>query len=143
LDAPNFLSVQGADKATRETFIQSIGPSSRLARFIKHEFRKHGLTPTSSNDYNNLMTKVLDALAEAHYLKKINIKAEKGDKDAYQLILSTVLWKKGDGVKVKTDKTSYITLEGEKAIKPHTYFQKLYELDFTSLPKSYLAAEHT
>uniref|UniRef100_UPI00404B8E41 hypothetical protein n=1 Tax=Fulvivirga sp. TaxID=1931237 RepID=UPI00404B8E41 len=37
LDAPNFLSVQGADKATRETFIQSIGPSSRLARFIKHQ----------------------------------------------------------------------------------------------------------
>jgi hypothetical protein len=26
------------------------------------------------------MTRVLDALAEAHYLKKINIKAEKGDK---------------------------------------------------------------
>jgi TolB-like protein len=35
LDAPNFLSVQGADKATRETFIQSIGPSSRLGSIHK------------------------------------------------------------------------------------------------------------
>lgn len=99
MDAPNFLSVQGADKATRETFIQSIGPSSRLARFIKHEFRKQGITPPSSNDYNIFMTKVLDALAEAHYLKKINIKAEKGDKDAYQLILSKSALEKGDLIK--------------------------------------------
>ncbi len=143
LDAPNFLSVQGADKATRETFIQSIGPSSRLARFIKHEFRKQGITPPSSNDYNIFMTKVLDALAEAHYLKKINIKAEKGDKDAYQLILSKVLWKKGDLINVATDKTSYITLDEEIKIKPHLYFQYLYQEDFSKLPKSYIAAEHT
>lgn len=143
LDAPNFLSVQGADKATRETFIQSIGPASRLARFIKHEFRKQGITPPSSHDYNIFMTKVLDALAEAHYLKKINIKAEKGDKDAYQLILSKVLWKKGDMINVATDKTSYITLDEEIKIKPHLYFQYLYQEDFSKLPKSYIAAEHT
>jgi len=143
LDAPNFLSVYGADKATRETFIQSIGPSSRLARFIKHEFRKQGETPPGSNDYNIFMTKVLDALAEVHYLKKINIKAEKGDKDAYQLILTKVLWKKGDLLNVPIDKTSYITLDNEIKIKPHLYFQKLYQEDFSLLPKSYIAAEHT
>ncbi len=143
LDAPNFLSVQGADKATRETFIQSIGPSSRLARFIKHEFRKQGITPPNSHDYNIFMTKVLDALTEAHYLKKINIKAEKGDKEAFQLILSKVLWKKGDLINVTTDKTSYITLDEEIKIKPHLYFQYLYQEDFSKLPKSYIAAEHT
>ncbi len=143
LDAPNFLSVQGADKATRETFIQSIGPSSRLARYIKHEFRKAGITPPSGNDYSVFMTTLLDALAEAHYLKKVNIKAEKGDKDAYQLILSKVLWKKGDLVSVTADKTSLITLDDEVKIKPHLYFQKLYQEDFSKLPKSYIAAEHT
>ena len=143
LDAPNFLSVQGADKATRETFIQSIGPASRLARFIKHEFRKAGLTPPKSNDYNLFMTAVLDALTEVHYLRKINIKAEKGDKEAYQLILTKVLWKKGDEVNVATDKTSYITLNEEIKNKPHLYFQKLYQEDFSKLPKSYIAAEHT
>lgn len=143
LDAPNFLSVQGADKATRETFIQSIGPSSRLARYIKHEFRKEGVTPPSGNDYSLFMTTLLDALAEAHYLKKVNIKAEKGDKDAYQLILSKVLWKKGDLLSVTPDKTSLITLDNEVKIKPHLYFQKLYQEDFSKLPKSYIAAEHT
>lgn len=143
LDAPNYLSVQGADRATRETFIQSIGPSSRLARFIKHEFRKAGVQPPSSNDYNTFVTAVLDALTEVHYLKKVNIKAEKGDKDAYQLILSKVLWKKGNKVNVAVDKTSYITLDEEIKIKPHLYFQHLYQEDFSKLPKSYIAAEHT
>jgi superfamily II DNA/RNA helicase/very-short-patch-repair endonuclease len=143
LDAPNYLSVQGADRATRETFIQSIGPSSRLARFIKHEFRKAGVHPPRSNDYTAFVTAVLDALTEVHYLKKVNIKAEKGDKDAYQLILSKVLWKKGNKVNVTVDKTSYITLEEEIKIKPHLYFQHLYQEDFSKLPKSYIAAEHT
>ena len=143
IDAPNFLSVQGADKATRETFIQSIGPSSRLARYIKHEFRNAGKTPPSFEEYNSFMTQVLDALTEVHYLKKVPINAEKGDKDAYQLILTSVLWQKGDMTNVTTDKTSYISLHNSIKIKPHKYFQDLYQEDFTLLPKSYIAAEHT
>ena len=143
LDAPNFLSIQGADKATRETFIQSIGPASRLARFIKHEFRKAGFDQPKSEEYNSFMTKVLDALVEVHYLKKLIIKAEKGDKDSYQLILSKVLWKRGDLKTVITDKTSYVALDDDIKIKPHFYFQHLYQEDFSLLPKSYIAAEHT
>jgi len=143
IEAPNYLSIQGADKATRETFIQSIGPASRLARFIKHEFRKAGVAQLNSNDYSEFMTAVLDALAEVHYLKKVSIKAERGDKDAYQLILSKVLWNKGDKVNVAVDRTSYITLDEEIRIKPHLYFQYLYQEDFSKLPKSYIAAEHT
>jgi superfamily II DNA/RNA helicase len=143
IEVPNCLSADGADKGPREAFIQSIGPSSRLGRYIKHEFRKANLTQPSREEYNDFIVSLLNKLVELQYLRKENIKAEKGDKDAYQLILSSVLWKKGDGEKVKTDKTSYIILEGDKSVKPHRYFQKLYELDFTGLPKSYVAAEHT
>src|SRR5690606_28307905 len=84
-----------------------------------------------------------DALAEAHYLKKVPIKAEKGEKIGYQLILSKVLWKKGDLVNVEVDKTSLITLDQQIQIRPHRYFQKLYQEDISKLPKSYIAAEHT
>ena len=143
IEAPNFLSVQGADKATRDTFIQSIGPASRLARYIKHEFRKAGKSLQNSDEYNLFMKQVLEALAEVHYLKKVEIKAEKGNKVAYQLILSKVLWKKGNKENVTVDKTSYITLDEEVKIKPHLYFQHLYQEDFSSLPKSYIAAEHS
>ncbi len=143
IEAPNFLSIDGADKATRDTFIQSIGPSSRLARFIKHEFRNAGKTPPSTDEYKLFMGKVLDALTEVHYLKKVSVNAEKGVKNAYQLILTTALWKKGDLVNITTDKTSYISLNSPINIKPHKYFQDLYQEDFTRLPKSYIAAEHT
>jgi superfamily II DNA or RNA helicase len=143
LDAPNFLSVKGADKATRDTFIQSVGPASRLARYIKHEFRKAHLPQPNSNDYETFITAVLDALAEVHYLKKVSINAQKGDKDAYQLILSTVLWQRGNLKDVTLDKTSLISIDQEITIKPHLYFQKLYQEDFSTLPKSYIAAEHT
>jgi hypothetical protein len=70
-------------------------------------------------------------------------RAEKGDKDAYQLILTSVLWQKGDKINVTTDKTSYISLHNTIKIKPHKYFQDLYQEDFAKLPKSYIAAEHT
>lgn len=143
LDAPAFLSVQGADKAPKETYIMSIGPMSRLARFVKHEFRKLGYEPLKAEEFCVFMTNVLDALVEAHYLKKLYIKAEKGDKDAYQLVLSKVLWKRGDEKNVVLDKTSYISLSEELRIKPHLYFQNLYQEDFSKLPKSYIAAEHT
>ena len=143
LEAPNFLSAMGADKANRDTYIQSIGPSSRLARYIKHEFRKAGINPPKSEDYSIFLTQVLDALTEVHYLKKVTVKAEKGDKDVYQLILSKVLWQKGDKENVYTDKTSIIALDKEIRIKPHKYFQNLYQENFSDLPKSYIAAEHT
>lgn len=143
LDSPFLLSVQGRDRAPRETFIESLGPSSRISRFIKHEFRKAGLESPKGDEYNIFLTKVLDALAEVHYLKKVSIHAEKGEKDAYQLILTKVLWKKGDKVTVATDKTSLISLDEDVKVKPHLYFQKLYQEDFSKLPKSYIAAEHT
>jgi superfamily II DNA/RNA helicase/very-short-patch-repair endonuclease len=143
LEAPAFLSLAGRDKATRETFIQSIGSSSRLARYIKYEFRRSGLVPPKKDDYQLFMSSILDVLHEAHYLKKVNIKAEKGEKEAYQLVLNKVLWKKGDLINVVSDKTSYITLEEEVKLKPHLYFQNLYKEDFSKLPKSYIAAEHT
>lgn len=143
LDAPFYLSVQGADKASKDTFIQSIGPNSRLARYIKHEFRKQGFPVPSGDDYSILLTNLLDALVEAHYLRKELIKADKGEKAGYQLILSKVLWAKGDLKTVIFDKTSFITLEDDLKIKPHYYFQNLYQEDFTKHQKSYIAAEHT
>lgn len=143
LEAPVFLSVQGADRAPRDTYIQSIGPASRLARYIKHEFRLAGMSPPTSDDYLKFMNSVLAALEEAHYLKKMQVTAEKGEKEIYQLILTKVLWKRGDLTQVTADKTSLISLGDEVRIKPHLYFQRLYQEDFSTHPKSYLAAEHT
>jgi superfamily II DNA/RNA helicase/very-short-patch-repair endonuclease len=143
MDAPSSLSLEGADKATREVFIQSIGPMSRLGRFVKHEFRKSLGAQPNNQEYLDFMNSLLQLLCDMSYLKPQLIHAEKGDKMTYQLILGEVLWKKGDLKNVATDKTSYITLDEEIKIKPHLYFQYLYQEDFSKLPKSYIAAEHT
>lgn len=143
MDAPSSLSLEGADKATREVFIQSIGPMSRLGRFVKHEFRKSMGAQPNNQEYLEFMNSLLRLLCDMSYLRPQLIHAEKGDKMTYQLILGEVLWEKGDLINVATDKTSYITLDEEIKIKPHQYFQKLYREDFSKLPKSYIAAEHT
>lgn len=143
MDAPSSLSLDGADKATREVFIQSIGPMSRLGRFVKHEFRKITGTQPNNQEYLDFMNSLLQLLCDMSYLRPQLIHAEKGDKMTYQLILGEVLWKKGDLINVATDKTSFISLDEDIKIKPHLYFQYLYQEDFSKLPKSYIAAEHT
>ena len=143
LDAPNFLSLDGADKAANDTFIQSIGPASRLARFVKHTFRKAGLPSPNTSEYLEFMSAVLDALTEVHYLKKVEIKGDKGEKVGYQLILTKVLWKLGDEINIVTDKTAYISIDNEITLKPHAYFRQLYKQHYSTLSKTYLAAEHT
>lgn len=144
LDAPNFLSLEGADRGNRDVFIQSIGSRSRLARYINHEFRKSGRHQLKSDDYNAFMNSILEVLNK-FYLKKEEIKLKSGTKTAYQLILSKIMWKAGDGSTVNPDRTSLIRLDedSEIIIKPHLYFQKIYKQDFSKLPKSYIAAEHS
>lgn len=143
LEAPVFLSINGADRAPRETFIQSIGPASRLSRYIKHVFRREGQPQPTAEDYSKFLTSVLDALVESHYLKKAQVTAEKGEKVIYQLMLTKVRWQRGDLMTVAVDKTSQITLAEDISIKPHLYFQRLYQEDFSTHPKTYIAAEHT
>ncbi len=143
IDAPNSLSLEGADKATREVFIQSIGHMSRLAKFVKHEFRKATGIQPNTQEYLDFMNSILNLLCDMNYLKSQLIHGEKGDKITFQLNLGEVLWEKGDKINVATDKTSNIFFGEEHKTKPHSYFQKLYQEDFSKLPKSYIAAEHT
>lgn len=144
LEAPYYLSLAGADKGSKETYIQSIGAMSRLGRFIKHEFRKAGSAQPDTATYNDFMQQLLDVLVDTHFLKKQLLHVEKGDKVAYQLILSTVLWNKGDKTTVQPDKTSFVALKDEHiGLKPHLYFQNLYQEDFSALSKSFIAAEHS
>lgn len=145
IDAPNYLSVDGKEKASREVYIESIGAQSRLGKYINHEFRRAGKAQMSTKDYKTFMEKLMHKLTDLHFLKSEIIKAPKGEKESYQLILANVLWKKGDSKTVIPDKTSFIQLHEDReiVIKPHSYFQKLYKRNFSDLPKSYIASEHT
>lgn len=95
LKLPTFCLYRVRIRQPEKLIYKSIGPSSRLSRFIKHEFRKSGMEqPTRDDIILTLHVFPLDLLCDMHYLRKQTIKAEKGDKDSYQLILSTLLWEK-------------------------------------------------
>lgn len=146
LDAPNYLSLEGADKGNRDVYVQSMGSRSRLARYINDVFRKSGRHQLKANDYNTFMDSVLKILTnKLFYLKQEKLKLRNGEKTAYQLILANVHWKAGDGQTVNPDRTTFIKLDEQTdfVTKPHLYFQKVYKEDFSKLPKSYIAAEHS
>lgn len=69
IESPASLSLEGADKATREVFIQSIGPMSRLARFVKQEFRKSTGSQPTNQEYLEFMNSLLQLLCDMNYLK--------------------------------------------------------------------------
>lgn len=92
------------------------------------------------------MDSVLNILTnKLFYLKQEKLKLRNGEKTAYQLILANVHWKAGDGQTVNPDRTTFIKLDDQTnfVIRPHLYFQKVYQQDFSKLPKSYIAAEHS
>lgn len=97
LDAPNYLSLEGADKGNRDVYVQSIGSRSRLARYINDVFRKSGKHQLKTDDYKTFMDSVLNILTnKLFYLKQEKLKLRNGEKTAYQLILANVHWKAGD-----------------------------------------------
>ncbi len=142
IDAPNYLSIDGADQGPREISINSIGSSSRLGRFIKKLFKDQGVEVPKKDQYVEYLSRILDLLHRAHMLRKETIKAKKSDKTCYQLIVNSILWTPGDKQNIVPDHTSLTTT---KDFKPntHLYFQNLYQYDFASLKKTYRSAEHT
>ena len=116
LEVPNCLSAFGADKGPRETFIQSIGPSSRLARYIKHQFRNAGKTPPATEEYNEFMTKAEEVSFLENYVHPM-IQLDP---------LSTIL------VMCHTDNTadkSKLREEHEKTNHPHKMKETAYHLE--------------
>lgn len=141
--APIYLSYEGRDRGPRETFVESIGSMSRLSKYIKDLYGKQGKDVPKKEYYNHFIHSLLEKLRELHYLKAETLKVEKGEKTGYQLILSALRWKKGNGETIIADKTSYLSIDGNVSVPIHRYFQKLYREDFSKLSKSFVGSEHT
>lgn len=144
LNSPYSLSIDGVDKTNRNSEIKSIGFLSRLGRYIKTEYSKlYPNNKLNKESYKELLSKILNALHESHYLIRENQKSKVGDKTTYRLILSTVLWTKGDENNIVIDRTSMVNVSTNYTLFPHLYFQNLYKTDFSNNKKSFIASEHT
>ena len=142
IEAPSYLSTEGADTGARDTVINSIGLSSRLGRFIKNLFKQYKKQAPNRDSYEHYLRAILDLLYRAHMLRREKITSRKGEKVCYQLIVSSLLWAKGDKKTIIPDHTS-LTLTKDIKSNIHIYFQNLYQYEFAKLKKIFHSAEHT
>jgi len=143
-DIPSPASIRTESLARysrRET--RSIGPQSGYGRFVRRfaqEKLNHTMKPA---DYQVFIEKLLEALEnKAGYLKSTEAKNRDGKPTRlYQLNLTEIIWKPGDGKTVHADAVklrAYKKLE----LRPNSFFQGVYRRDY-GVGKLLLAADHT
>jgi len=142
IDAPNFVTIIPIGKAPREIFIKSAGPNSRLARYLRNEFRKRGLPSPRGHVYIDLITVLLEMLTKGSFLRKETLHGTKGSTTGYQIIANCIRWKKGTGTTVLPDLVNMISVD-KVDLRPNLFFQNLYDFDYTSLRRPFLAIEQT
>lgn len=125
----------------RET--RSIGPQSGYGRFVRRFVQdklNHAMKPA---DYQDFIEALLAALEnKAGYLTSIETKNREGKPTRlYQLKLTEVIWKPGDGNTVRMDSVKLRAYKDLK-LRPNPFFQEVYRRDYGT-GKLLLAADHT
>lgn len=99
----------------------------------------YSLGANEQQEFNESLCHLLERCGLLH---SETIKGNKGDAKGYQLLLEKVLWQAGDEKTVLSDevRTRYLRTVVEQ---PNTYFQTLYQEDYSKIDKPFTAAEHT
>lgn len=123
-----------------DIFTISLGLQSYFGKYIRLTAKQNNLMVDSKN-YADLVYELLDELAKAGYLSKIEINSAGKKIPLYQLNVSQILWSKGDGDNVRADK---VRLFSYKQYKPNVnqFFKKFYEMPFNDF-KNMVSYEHT
>lgn len=138
LNEPYKLRIEKA-KSSKEGYFKSIGYLSGLGKYIKSEFSKRGQTLTIEA-YNDFISHLLEKL-NGTYFSITNEGGSGGRYPAYQLLITSILWKAGDGKHIKPDMIRMRTYKYQES-KPNLYFQNIYKSDY-SLYKTFKGDVHT
>jgi len=143
-DIPSPASIRTESLARysrRET--RSIGPQSGYGRFVRRFAQEKLKRDLKASDYQDFIEKLLAALEnKAGYLTSSEAKNREGKPTRlYQLKLTEVIWKPGDGQTVRADA---VKLRAYKmlTLRPNPFFQEVYRRDY-GIGKLLLAADHT
>jgi superfamily II DNA/RNA helicase len=140
IEIPAFMACQPLMRGAN-IFWKSIGSASDLGKYLRYEVKQIGLRFTKA-DYDDFIIALLNLLKEAGWLKEsVARNNENKETPIYQLRIDQIIWKAGDGAKVKPDYVkvrSYATYEQ----KPNSFYQKLYQTDFKT-KKQLIGKEHT
>lgn len=143
-DIPSPASIRTESLARysrRET--RSIGPQSGFGRFARRFVQEKLNRALKPYDYQDFIEALLVALEnKAGYLTSVEAKNREGRPTRlYQLKLTEVIWKPGDGNSVRMDSVKLRAYKDLK-LRPNPFFQEVYRRDYGT-GKLLLAADHT
>lgn len=143
-DIPSPASIRTESLARysrRET--RSIGPQSGFGRFARRFVQEKLNRTLKPSDYQDFIEALLAALEnKAGYLTSTEAKNRDGKPTRlYQLKLTEVIWKSGDGKTVRADAVKLRAYKDLK-LRPNPFFQEVYRRDYGA-GKLLLAADHT
>ncbi|MDM8542036.1 virulence promoting factor [Desulfococcaceae bacterium HSG9] len=140
IDVPVKMGYEPLKRGSR-VFWKSVGPASALGKYLKYEAKQKDID-LNRQAYNKLIQVLLKQLGNAGWLHPTTGK-NKADKETplYQLRVDQIIWKLGDGKRVKQD---FVKIRSYKNYeqKPNTFYQKFYKTDF-SCQKKLIGKEHT
>ncbi|MEQ8687676.1 MAG: DEAD/DEAH box helicase [Imperialibacter sp.] len=142
IEAPAFLVSRSPGRTQTGIFTGSMGSRSVLGKYIRRRFQNAGLGTPDQDTYIDFIDSVCDLLARGSFLKKAEIRGDRGTVSGYQLISDAIIWKLGDKETVPVDKVR-LSAYSDLQVKPNPFFRELYQRDFRKYSKQIVGAEHT
>lgn len=143
LERPPVLVYERVGRSKKGVFVESIGPTSNLGKYLKRLFLKQGKDPIKGKDLTDYISDLCRLLKKGQFLSESEVKGDKGITIGYQLRVEKVIWKLGDLENVLTDEVRINTTGDDLKIKPNKYFKEFYQQDFRRFSKFFTASEHT
>ena len=142
IEYPAHLRIEKLAQTARSLYTESGSYQSVFGRYIKRIAKEYDIELKGKDNYNAFVYNLLDFLKNAGWLVRKPAQSETGQEiSIFQLKMDNILWKKGDGINIITDKIknrSYRPL----VPKVNEYFKRFYQIDFRSI-KPLEGREHT
>lgn len=142
IQAPVTLIPRGVGK-TYGIETAGCGHLSALGKYMKRMFHKYQLeNPFRGEELTDYLVQIFEKLKMANILKPVEVEGTKGVVTGYRLRLDQVIWKLGDEKTVEVDHVRIKAMD-DLLIKPNKYFQNYYKVNYATLNKNIVGAEHT
>lgn len=123
---PNWMRLQTVRRTPRGVSTESIGPMSKLGRFLRSQIELKDLLHRKA-DYEEAMSVLLDNLEGSFIASQTIQDPEKGEVKLYRLELSTLIWQAIDREDIAYDPVNYQLEDPEHRQPVHRYFKDLYK----------------
>jgi superfamily II DNA/RNA helicase len=139
IDLPYYLRLETLKQVHQKIYTVSMGLSSYFGKYFK-QLAKIFNTDIKGR-YQEIVYSILEKLADASFLNRIEVKNGDAKVKLYQLRVDTIIWKLNTSGKVQQDKIRSFSL---KPVEPkiNKYFRDFYQQNF-NLIKNLEAKEHT